>query len=94
MPALKPRAIHRWLVPLAAAPLLLTVITGVGFSISEEWGVKQKWLLHLHIGYFGPLNLSSVYPTLLGVMTLVIIISGMQLYWPVRRRKGSGMRTG
>ncbi len=71
---------------LDLTPCLLTVITGVGFSLSEEWGVKQKWLLHLHVGHFGPLNLSSVYPTLLGVMTLVIIVSGLQLYWPVRRR--------
>jgi hypothetical protein len=71
---------------LDLTPCLLTVITGVGFSLSEEWGVKQKLLLHLHVGHFGPLNLSSVYPTLLGVMTLVIIVSGLQLYWPVRRR--------
>jgi len=76
---------------LDLTPCLLTVITGVGFSLSEEWGVKRTWLLHLHVGHFGPLNRSSVYPTLLGVMTLVIIVSGVQLYWPVRRRKGSGM---
>jgi uncharacterized iron-regulated membrane protein len=63
---------------------------GVGFSLSEAWGVKQTWMLQLHIGHFGPLNLSSVYSTLLGVMTLVIIVSGVQLYWPVRKR-GGGM---
>jgi len=28
-----------------------------------------------------------VYPTLLGVMTLVIIVSGVQLYWPARKRR-------
>jgi len=72
---------------LDLTPCLLTVITGVGFSLSEEWDVKQKWLLHLHIGHFGPLNLSSVYPTLLGVMTLVIIVSGVQLYWPVMKKR-------
>ena len=62
------------------------MITGVGFSLLEAWGVKQTWMLQLHIGHFGSLNLSSVYPTVLGVMTLVIIVSGVQLYWPVRKR--------
>lgn len=82
----KARSIHRWLIPLAAGPLLLTVLTGVAFSLSEEAGIEPKWLLHLHVGHFGPLNLSSFYPTLLGVMTLVIIISGVKLYLPAGKR--------
>ncbi len=73
------RRVHRWLVPIAAAPLLLTAISGSLYSILLEQGIDAFWLLKIHTGRFGLLNLQSFYPSLLGVLTVVITASGMTL---------------
>ena len=51
------RRLHRLLVPLAAAPLLLTAASGSLYSVLLERGVDAFWLLRIHTGRFGPLNL-------------------------------------
>ena len=73
------RRVHRWLVPLAAVPLLLTAITGSLYSFLLEQGVDAFWLLKIHKGQFGWLNLQSVYPTLLGGLTVLITVSGLAM---------------
>ena len=73
------RRIHRWLVPIAAAPLLITAISGSLYSILLEQGIDAFWLLKIHTGRFGMLNLQSFYPALLGVLTIVITASGLTL---------------
>ena len=73
------RRVHRWLVPIAAAPLLLTAISGSLYSILLEQGIDAFWLLKIHTGRFGWLNLQSFYPALLGVLTIVITASGVTL---------------
>ena len=73
------RRIHRWLVPIAAAPLLLTAISGSLYSVLLEQGIDAFWLLKIHTGKFGLLNLQSFYPALLGVLTVVITASGVTL---------------
>ena len=73
------RRIHRWLVPIAAAPLLLTAISGSLYSVLLEQGIDAFWLLKIHTGRFGWLNLQSFYPALLGVLTVVITASGLTL---------------
>ena len=73
------RRVHRWLVPIAAAPLLLTAISGSLYSILLEQGIDAFWLLKIHTGRFGWLNLQSFYPSLLGVLTVVITASGVTL---------------
>ena len=73
------RRVHRWLVPIAAAPLLLTAISGSLYSILLEQGIDAFWLLKIHTGRFGWLNLQSFYPTLLGALTVVITASGVTL---------------
>lgn len=60
------RRIHRWLVPIAAAPLLITAGTGSLYSLLLEQNIDAFWLLKLHTGQFGWLNLQPVYPILLG----------------------------
>ncbi|MFZ9215823.1 MAG: hypothetical protein ACO215_01975, partial [Vulcanococcus sp.] len=71
-PHLKARQLHRWVVPLAAAPLLLTAATGSLYSVLLEQGIDAFWLLKIHRGSFGPLNLQPYYSALLGVLTLVV----------------------
>ncbi|MAD68623.1 MAG: hypothetical protein CMN92_04940 [Synechococcus sp. CPC100] len=75
----KARRIHRWLVPIAAAPLLITAISGSLYSVLLEQGIDAFWLLKVHTGRFGMLNMQSFYPALLGVLTIVITASGVTL---------------
>ena len=76
---MKARKIHRLLVPIAAAPLLLTALTGSIYSGLLEQGIDAFWLLKIHTGRFGPVNLQPYYSILLGLATLVVIVSGMVL---------------
>ena len=73
------RRAHRVAVPLAAAPLLLTAASGSIYSLLLERGIDAFWLLNLHTGKFGPINLQPYYSVLLGILTLVVIASGLAL---------------
>lgn len=76
---MKPRRLHRWVVPLAAAPLLLTAASGSLYSLLLEQGIDAFWLLKIHTGRFGPINLQPWYAVVLGMLTLVVIGSGLLL---------------
>jgi hypothetical protein len=82
------RSLHRLLVPLAAAPLLLTAASGTLYSLLLEQGVDAFWLLGIHTGRFGPLNLQPYYALLLGALTLVLIASGLALLVSSGRARG------
>jgi hypothetical protein len=73
-------------VPLAAAPLLLTALSGSLYSLLLEQGVDAFWLLSLHTGRFGPINLQPYYSIVLGLLTLVVIASGLGLLLASRGR--------
>ena len=77
--ATQARRLHRLLVPIAAAPLLLTAATGSLYSLLLEQGIDAFWLLKIHTGRFGVINLQPAYPMVLGVMTLVLTVSGLAL---------------
>ena len=83
------RRIHRWLVPIAAAPLLITAGTGSLYSLLLEQNIDAFWLLKLHTGQFGWLNLQPVYPILLGALTIVVTVSGMTMLLRPAHKKGS-----
>ena len=85
---MKARKLHRLLVPIAAAPLLLTALTGSIYSGLLEQGIDAFWLLKIHSGHFGPLNLQPYYSVLLGLLTLVLIVSGVSLWLPRPKAKG------
>jgi uncharacterized iron-regulated membrane protein len=85
------RQLHRWVVPIAAAPLLLTAATGSLYSLLLEQGVDAFWLLKIHSGRFGPLNLQPFYSALLGVFTLVVIVSGLAML--ISRGRAQAART-
>jgi uncharacterized iron-regulated membrane protein len=90
LPRSRWRKLHRWVVPIAAAPLLLTAATGSLYSLLMERGIDAFWLLKIHAGRFGPLNLQPYYSALLGVFTVVVIISGAGLL--VTRGRSTGQR--
>ena len=73
------RRAHRLVVPIAAAPLLLTAASGSLYSVLLEQGIDAFWLLKIHTGRFGPINLQPYYSLLLGGFTLVVIASGLAM---------------
>ena len=71
------RRLHRWLVPIAAVPLLLTAGTGSLYSLLLEKNIDAFWLLKIHTGNFGAINLQPIYSVMLGVLTVVVTVSGL-----------------
>ena len=71
------RRLHRWLVPIAAAPLLLTAGRGSLYSLLLEQNIDAFWLLKIHPGNFGAINLQPIYSVMLGVLTVVVTVSGL-----------------
>ena len=64
------------LFPLAALPLLITAGTGSLYSVLLEQEIDVFWLLKIHTGNFGVLNLQPFYPMLLGTLTVIVTLSG------------------
>ncbi|MCX5969815.1 MAG: hypothetical protein NTV57_19715 [Cyanobacteria bacterium] len=73
-------------MPIAALPLMLTAITGVIFSILEQKEIEADWLLQIHSGHFGPINLQPYYAYVLGFCLLLLIITGLMMWFRTRRR--------
>ena len=73
------RRIHRALVPIAAIPLIITALSGSIYGLMLANNIDAFWLLKIHTGQFGGLNLQPVYPMLLGVLTIVVTASGVIL---------------
>ena len=71
------RRLHRWLVPIAAAPLLLTAGRGSLYSLLLEQNIDAFWLLKIHTGNFGAIYLQPIYSVMLGVLTVVVTVSGL-----------------
>lgn len=88
---LRLRRLHRSLVPFMVMPLLITLTTGVlfQFAVAGDRANEFIWLLDLHRGKFGQINLEFIYPILnaSGLLTLVITGSLMWYQSPTRKRK-------
>ena len=73
------RRVHRWVVPIAAAPLLITAATGSLYSPLLERNIDAFWLLRIHTGQFGWFDLQPFYPIVLGMLTILVSISGIAM---------------
>ena len=73
------RKLHRLLVPVAAIPLALTALSGALYGTVLSFNSDAPWLLRLHTGNFGLINLQPIYSPLIGVLTLVLVASGLSL---------------
>ena len=73
------RRVNRWVVPIAAAPLLITAATGSLYSLLLEQNIDAFWLLRIHTGQFGWFDLQPFYPIVLGILTILVSISGIAL---------------
>lgn len=85
------RKFHRSLALIMALPLLLTIVTGVTYSILSEWihadelASLQVMLLQLHSGAL--FKLEKIYPLLNGLGLLGLLITGITMTNLFRRSR-------
>lgn len=79
------RHLHRALVPLAALPIILTALSGSLYGLLSAREIEAFWLMKLHTGNFGLINLQPWYSAILGLLTLVVAGSGLGLLIGARR---------
>ena len=82
------RQIHQQFAPLMIMPLLLTIITGSLFQVAALTGKTDDflWLLELHRGKFGRINLEIIYPFLNAFGVLVLATTGITMWLQTRTR--------
>ncbi|WP_224408809.1 PepSY domain-containing protein [Oscillatoria salina] len=83
------RQLHRNLAPIMLLPLLLSLTTGVLFQLAVIAGKESDfiWLLALHRGNFGSINLENVYTFLNALGLLFLIVTGIIMWWQTTRRR-------
>ena len=76
------RQLHYKTAPIMIFPLLLTVLTGTLFQVAVVTGNSDNflWLLDLHRGKFGRINLEMIYPFLNGFGLLMLGITGVIIW--------------
>lgn len=82
------RQLHRALAPIMIGPLLISLTTGTIYQILDVAGKEDssRWLLEIHKGNFGILNLEAIYPFLNALGLLTLIITGIFL-WLLTQQK-------
>ena len=80
------RKIHRIVVPIAVAPIILVSLSGALYGSLINLNIEVPWLLKIHTGNFGLINLQPFYSPVLGLLTLVVAVSGVPLLLNGRQR--------
>ncbi|WP_036480951.1 hypothetical protein [Myxosarcina sp. GI1] len=82
------RHFHYILAPLMFVPIFLTAITGSLFQIAVITGKSDDflWLLELHRGKFGSINLEFVYPLLNAFGVLFLAITGIAMWLQINKK--------
>ena len=85
------RSIHRLLAPIMLTPLLITLISGSLFQIAATNNKEEEflWLMDIHRGKFGRINLEFVYPYLNAIGLLTLLITGIVMWLRLPTRKAS-----
>jgi len=78
------RKVHRLIVPIAVAPIVLVAFSGALYGTLINFNVEWTWLLKMHTGNFGVVNLQPYYSPVLGVLTFIVAVSGVFLLFPRR----------
>jgi uncharacterized iron-regulated membrane protein len=88
---LRLRKLHRRFAPIMVFPLLLTLITGSLFQVATITGETEQflWLLDLHKGKFGALDLTWIYPFLNALGILMMLVTGITVWLQSRPPYGS-----
>lgn len=82
------RQLHRTLAPIMLLPLLLTLITGSLYQIADlvDKGDVFNWLIEVHKGHFGNINLEVIYPFLNALGLLLLAVTGISMWLQTNRR--------
>lgn len=81
------RKYHRTLAIIACLPLIITVISGVGYTIMDEWfdqGEIGRFLLSLHT--FEIIHLEKIYPLLNGIGLIGLLVTGITMTGLFKKR--------
>jgi multidrug transporter EmrE-like cation transporter len=74
------RKYHRTLAIILSLPILLTLITGIGYTIFDEWFEQGKIAqLMLQIHTMKILHLETIYPVLNGLGLIGLLITGLSM---------------
>ncbi|WP_124977921.1 PepSY domain-containing protein [Aphanothece sacrum] len=80
------RYLHYTVAPLMLFPLLLTALTGSLFQVAQLTGNSQQfyWLLDIHRGKFGVVNLEIIYPFINALGVIMLGITGILIWLQIR----------
>jgi uncharacterized iron-regulated membrane protein len=83
------RYLHYRIAPIAIVPLFLSSITGSLYQVAILMGKAGDfyWLMQIHVGQFGPVNLSIVYPFLNALGALLLAVTGAMIWLQTPRRR-------
>lgn len=82
------RKYHRLIAIAACIPLILTVITGMGYTIFDEWFHQDeiaRFLMQLHTLKF--LGLETIYPLLNGLGLVGLLVTGLSMTGLFKKRR-------
>jgi hypothetical protein len=82
------RHLHYIFAPIMFLPIFLTAITGSLFQVAVITGKSADflWLLELHRGKFGSVNLEFIYPLINAFGVLFIAITGIMMWLQINKR--------
>ena len=86
------KKLHSFVAPIVIVPIILTLVTGSIYQVFDLMGSgdRAEWLLDLHKGHFGPVNLEVVYPFLNALGLLFMAITGGTMWMELRRIRSRG----
>ena len=82
------RHLHYIIAPIMFLPIFLTAITGSLFQVAVITGKSADflWLLELHRGKFGIINLELIYPLLNAFGVLFIALTGIMMWLQINKK--------
>lgn len=82
------RHFHYIIAPIMFLPIFLTAITGSLFQVAVITGKSADylWLLDLHRGKFGSINLELIYPLINAFGVLSLAITGIVMWLQINRK--------
>ena len=82
------RHLHYILAPIMFLPIFLAAITGSLFQVAVITGKSADflWLLELHRGKFGIINLELIYPLLNASGILLIALTGIMMWLQINKK--------
>ena len=75
----KNRNLHRKVAAFSSIPLLITIFSATIYSFVQPLGIDAFWLIKWHTGNFGILNFQPFYSPLIGISSIISVVSGINL---------------